>query len=175
MEPVPKPINISSATTNGDRHKVPKQASCEVKVCIPVPPVTAHRHQVPGASSGTHRHKCQEKPPVRLKRASLHPQVHIGIKCQEKPPVRLKRPSLHPQAHIGIKCQEKPPVRLKRPSLHPQAHIGMKCQEKPPVRLKSVSSCAQPSSVAPMDLASGARPEEEPQGFIWSLTRLGLT
>ena len=125
-------------------------------------------HQPPAMKIGI---ECQNKPPVRLKRASLHPQAHIGIKCQEKPPVRLKRASLHPQAHIGIKCQEKPPVRLRSASVNPQAQIGIKCQEKPPVRLKSVSSCFQPSSVAPMDPASGVRPEEEPQGSIWFLTQ----
>ena len=115
--------------------------------------------------------KRQNKPPVRLKSASVHPQTHIGIKCQEKPAVRLKRASLHPQAHIGIKCQEKPPVRLKRASLHPQAHIGIKCQEKPPVRLKSVSACTQPPRNMAKNSVSGVRPEEEPQGSIWFLTQ----
>ena len=99
------------------------------------------------------------------------PAMEIGIKCQNKPPVRLKCVSLYLQSQrIGIKCENKPPVRLKRASSHPQAQIGIKCQEKPPVRLKTVS-CSQPSSVAPMDPASGVRPEEEPQGSIWFLTQ----
>ena len=99
------------------------------------------------------------------------PAMEIGIECQNKPPVRLKRASLHPQAHIGIKCQEKPPVRLKRASLHPQAHIGIKCQEKPPVQLKSVSACTQPPRNMAKNSVSGVRPEEEPQGSIWFLTQ----
>ena len=125
-------------------------------------------HQPPAMEIGI---ECQNKPPVRLKRASLHPQAHIGIKCQEKPPVRLKSASVHPQAHIGIKCQEKPPVRLKHASLHPQAHIGIKCQEKPPVRLKSVSAGTPPAGNMAKNSVSGVRPEEEPQGFIWFLTQ----
>ena len=99
------------------------------------------------------------------------PAMEIGIECQNKPPVRLKRASLHPQAHIGIKCQEKPPVRLKSASVHPQAHIGIKCQEKPPVRLKSVSAGTQPARNMAKNAVSGVRPEEEPQGSIWFLTQ----
>ena len=99
------------------------------------------------------------------------PVMEIGIKRQNKPPVRLKSASVHPQAHIGIKCQEKPAVRLKRASLHPQAHIGIKCQEKPPVRLKSVSACTQPPRNMAKNSVSGVRPEEEPQGSIWFLTQ----
>ena len=53
------------------------------------------------------------------------PAMEIGIECQNKPPVRLKRASLHPQAHIGIKCQEKPPVRLKSVSAATQPARNM--------------------------------------------------
>ena len=108
MEPVPKPINISSATSNGDRHKVPKQASCEVKVCLPVPPVTAHRHQVREQTSseveacllafpGTDWNKVPGEAPGA---AQVGVVMFPAIKCCTKNAVSGVRPEEEPQGSI---------------------------------------------------------------------------
>ena len=74
---------------------------------------------------------------------------------------------------IGIKCQKKPPVRLRCTSSCMQSTpkaIGVTCEVKPPVRLRSLSARTQPPRNRLRDAVSGIRPEDEPQGSIWSLT-----
>ena len=148
MEPVPKPINISSATSNGDRHRVPKQASSEVEACLL-------------ASSGTHRHQMPGEASSEVEACLLHPQAHIGIKCQEKPPVRLKSVSAATQparnmaknAVSGVRPEEEPQgsiwfltqAILLFPQHPPAMDNSSQQEDRIPTSAKHASMCLRPS------------------------------